>query len=84
MDSTVVSGVATGGIGGVVFGVAFLLYKCLQGKHLLSKCCGAELDISNDKEPATTVQIVTADIPHSTPALGPQPAPERRLSVVEV
>lgn len=84
MDSSVVSGVATGGIGSVIFGIAFLLYKCLQGKHLLSKCCGAELDISNDKEPSTTVQIVTADVPHSSPALAPHPAPGRRLSVVEV
>ncbi len=57
MDLSLLSGLSAGGIGGVTIALAFLLYKCCEKKKLLSKCCGAEIDITNETPSIATVQI---------------------------
>lgn len=72
MDTSVLSGLSAGGIGGIIIAGFFLLYKCMQGKKLLSKCCGAELQINNDTPVAVPVEEQTPPpikTPRPTPVL---------------
>lgn len=57
MDFSLLSGLSAGGIGGVTIAICLLLYKCCEKKKLISKCCGAEIDIANETPPVQTVQI---------------------------
>ena len=60
------SALAGGGVGGVIIAVFYLLYKCLQGKKLVSKCCGGELQVSTDTQVQQQQQI--QNIPHTNPS----------------
>lgn len=75
----VVSGLSAGGIGGVIVAVVFILYKCCQNKKLHSKCCGGELDVSEDKGSPR----VPPPTPSGTPQLKPIHA-ERKISDIDV
>lgn len=78
------SGLSAGGIGGIVIAGFFLLYKCLQGKKLLSKCCGAELQINSDAPSPVEEQHVTHPTPHPTPVLSADNKPKTTPPVIEV
>ena len=86
-DTNILTSLAGGGFGAVILGVAFLLYKCLQGKKLLSKCCGAELSVQNESQ--STIQ--SPQITQVTPAPSVVSTPQlksteegRRVSVVAI
>lgn len=87
MDTSVLSGLSAGGIGGIVIAGFFLLYKCLQGKKLLSKCCGAELQINNDTPVTVPVEEQTptpVKTPRPTPVLSAETKQKADPPVIEV
>lgn len=83
MDNSLLSGLSAGGIGGVVIAVCFLLYKCLQGKKLLSKCCGAEITVQNEEPPPPAKIEIIASTPQNTPVLTGENK-ERKMSIIQV
>ena len=52
------TGLAGGGITGVIMGVLYLAYKCCYRKKFHSKCCGAEMDVQADAAAPADAEVV--------------------------
>ena len=63
MDSSWVTGTIYGISMTTVFGTAFALYKCLNHRRLLSKCCRYEIDVSLDITDTPLAHPETATAP---------------------
>lgn len=53
------TGLAGGGITGVIVASLYVVYKCCYRKKFSSKCCGAEMNVENDVAIPPEAEAVT-------------------------
>jgi hypothetical protein len=82
MESSVLSGLSAGGLGGVIIALAFIIYKCCQGKKLHSECCGGKFDVAQEQQPPPQPQSII--IQQTPPLTATEPPKERRVSTLQV
>ena len=75
---------AAGGVSGAIIAVGYAIYKICYRKKFHSKCCGAELDMSQGPpSPSKDVQLEMPTEPRPTPKASPalHPAEEPALAI---
>ena len=91
MDTSLLSGLSAGGLGGVVIAICIILYKCCEKKKYKSHlgCIDFQVEADTNAQgaivPITPIVPMTPNpTPASTPVLSGAVAPkERKLSVIE-
>lgn len=63
---------ATGGVSGAVLAAGYILYKLCYRKKFHSKCCGAEMDMTQG--PPSPDKEVKLEMPEIKPTPRPSPA----------
>jgi hypothetical protein len=79
---SMLQGLAGGGVGAVVLGSLFLLYKCFQGRSCHSKSGCISLDLSSPKGKGESFEHTNQHYAHEIPtARTPAPSLEVKVNI---
>ena len=91
MDTSLLSGLSAGGLGGIIIAVCIILYKCCEKKKYKSHlgCIDFQVEADTNAQGATApmtpvVPMTPNPTPTSTPVLTAVSSPkERKMSIIE-